>query len=133
VFLGGEETKIPLGAMYPWKYIGLIGLMLVGFFILTLYLKATAGGFRWGNASRWSQYALMACAVTVVLTMIDMGSTRESARRVDHKPAGNGGGYLIYNCVTMDQKVVNEGCPAVVEKDGEKINTINGQKVPEGE
>jgi cytochrome d ubiquinol oxidase subunit I len=133
VFLEGEGTKIPLGAMYPWKYIGLIGLMLVGFFILTLYLRATAGGFRWGNASRWSQYALMACAVTVVLTMIDMGSTRESARRVDHKPAGNGGGYLIYNCVTMDQKVVNEGCPAVVEENGEKINTINGQKVPEGE
>src|SRR5919199_5292056 len=31
-FAGGEDTKIPLGSMYPFKYIGLIGLMLVGFF-----------------------------------------------------------------------------------------------------
>ena len=42
VFLEGEETTIPLGAMYPWKYIGLIGMMLVGVFAVGLYLKATA-------------------------------------------------------------------------------------------
>src|SRR5918992_14070 len=93
-FLGGEDTKLPLGSMYPYKYIGLIGLMLVGFFVLTLYLRATATGFHWGRASRWSQYALMACAVTVVLTMVTMGYTRETARRVDNEPA-----YLIYECV----------------------------------
>ena len=107
-FLGGEETKIPLGAMYPWKYIGLIGLMLVGFFIAALYLRATATGFQWGRASRWSQFALIVCAVTVVLTMVTMGYTRETARRVDNDP-----GYLIYNCITMEQELTPpETCPA---------------------
>jgi len=107
-FLGGEETKIPLGSMYPWKYIGLIGLMLVGFFIAALYLRATATGFQWGRASRWSQFALIVCAVTVVLTMVTMGYTRETSRRVDNDP-----GYLIYNCITLEQELTPpETCPA---------------------
>jgi cytochrome d ubiquinol oxidase subunit I len=106
-FLGGENTKIPLGSMYPYKYIGLIGPMLVGLFVVALYLKASAGGFHWGRASRWSQYALMACAVTVVLTMMTMGYTRETARRVDNNP-----GYLIHKCITLDQKLTPETCPA---------------------
>jgi cytochrome d ubiquinol oxidase subunit I len=105
VFLEGEGTEVPLGSMYPWKYIGLIGLMVVGFFVIALYLRATAVGFHWGRASRWSQYALMACAVTVVLTMVTMGYTRETARRVDNDP-----GFLIYECVTLDQKIVGENC-----------------------
>lgn len=107
VFGNGEDTQIPLGQMYPWKYIGLIGLMLVGFFVVALYLKASADGFQWGRASRWSQFALMTCAVTVVLTMITMGYTRETARRVDNDP-----GYLIYNCITMEQQLVTENCLA---------------------
>ena len=108
VFLDGENTKLPLGSMYPWKYIGLIGLMIVGFFITALYLRATATGFYWGRASRWSQYALIACAVTVVLTMMTMGYTRETARRVDNNP-----GYLIYHCVTLEQELApSETCPA---------------------
>ncbi len=107
VFGDADGTKIPLGEMYPWKYIGLIGLMLVGFFVIALYLRATATGFYWGRASRWSQYALMACAVCVVLTMITMGYTRETARRVDNDP-----GYLIYNCITLEQELVTESCPA---------------------
>ena len=107
VFLQGEGTEVPLGSMYPWKYIGLIGLMIVGFFVIALYLRATATGFHWGRASRWSQYALMACAVTVVLTMVTMGYTRETARRVDNEP-----GFLIYECVTLDQKIVGKNCPA---------------------
>jgi cytochrome d ubiquinol oxidase subunit I len=106
VFLQGEGTEVPLGSMYPWKYIGLIGLMIVGFFVIALYLRATATGFHWGRASRWSQYALMACAVTVVLTMVTMGYTRETARRVDNEP-----GFLIYECVTLDQKIVGKNCP----------------------
>jgi cytochrome bd ubiquinol oxidase subunit I len=107
-FLGGEDTKIPLGSMYPYKYIGLIGLMLVGFFIAALYLRATATGFQWGRASRWSQFALIVCAVTVVLTMVTMGYTRETARRGDNDP-----GYLIYNCITMEQELTPpETCPA---------------------
>jgi cytochrome bd ubiquinol oxidase subunit I len=100
------NSPIPLGSMYPWKFIGLIGLMLVGFFVVALYLRASANGFHWGRASRWSQYALMLCAVTVVLTMVTMGYTRETARRVDNNP-----GYLIHWCVTLDQKVVGEKCP----------------------
>jgi len=106
VFGQGEDTQIPLGSMYPWKYIGLIGLMLTGFFILALYLRASATGFYWGRASRWSQFALMSCAVFVVLTMVTMGYTRETARRVDNNP-----GYLIHWCVTLDQQVVGEKCP----------------------
>ena len=107
-FAGGEQTKIPLGQMYPWKYIGLIGLMLVGFFVVALYLRAAANGFHWGRASRWSQYALIGCALAVVTTMMTMGYTRETARRVDNAP-----GYLIYNCITMEQELTPaEQCPA---------------------
>ncbi|HEX2740601.1 MAG TPA: cytochrome BD quinol oxidase subunit I, partial [Rubrobacter sp.] len=106
VFGQGEDTQIPLGSMYPYKYIGLIGMMLVGFFVIALYLRATATGFYWGRASRWSQFALMACAVTVVLTMVTMGYTRETARRVDNDP-----GYLINECVTLQQEIVGEHCP----------------------
>ncbi len=94
--------------MYPWKYIGLIGLMIFGFFVVALYLRAASNGFHWGRASRWSQYALIVCAVFVVTTMITMGYTRETARRVDNAP-----GYLIYNCVTMEQELTPaESCPA---------------------
>ena len=108
-FFGGERTVLPLGSMYPWKFIGLIGMMIVGFFVLALYLRATATGFYWGRASRWSQYALLVCAVTVVFTMITMGYTRETARRLDYTPEG---GYLIYNCVTLQQNVTPQNCAA---------------------
>jgi cytochrome bd ubiquinol oxidase subunit I len=114
VFFEGEETRIPLGAMYPWKYLGLIGLMLVGVFALALYLKAAAGGFHWGRASRWSQYALIATAVTVLATMATMGYTRETARR------GAEPGYLINGCITLEQKIVAEGCPTAPEKSIER-------------
>ncbi len=107
IILGGEDTQFPLGSMYPYKYIGLIGLMLVGVFVVALYLRASATGFHWGRASRWSQYALIACAVTVVLTMVTMGYTRETARRVDNNP-----GYLIYNCITLEQELTPQTCPA---------------------
>src|SRR5215217_251629 len=110
VFFEGEETRIPLGAMYPWKYVGLIGLMLVGIFALALYLKAAARGFHWGRASRWSQYALIATAVTVLATMATMGYTRETARR------GAEPGYLINGCITLEQKIVAAGCPEAPEK-----------------
>jgi cytochrome bd ubiquinol oxidase subunit I len=103
VILGGEATEFPLGSMYPYKYIGLIGLMLVGVFVVALYLRASATGFHWGRASRWSQYALIACAVTV----LTMGYTRETARRVDNDP-----GYLIYNCITLEQELTPQTCPA---------------------
>ena len=107
VILGGEATPFPLGSMYPWKFIGLIGMMLVGVFVVALYLRASATGFHWGRASRWSQYALIACAVAVVLTMITMGYTRETARRVDNNP-----GFLIYNCITLEQELTPQTCPA---------------------
>jgi cytochrome d ubiquinol oxidase subunit I len=113
-FLGGEQTDIPLGSMYPWKFIGLIGMMIVGFFVITLYLRATATGFHWGRASRWSQWALIVCAVTVVLTMVTMGYTRETARRVDNNP-----GYLIYHCITLEQEITPSTCP-VEGLEGEK-------------
>ena len=109
VIFGGEDTKIPLGSMYPWKYIGLIGMMLTGLVVLALYLKAAAGGFHWGRGSRWSQYALITTAVTVVFTMMTMGYTRETARRAE--PMDGSSGWLIHGCVTFDQKIVREGCP----------------------
>ena len=37
--------------------------------------------------------------------MVTMGYTRETARRVDNDP-----GFLIYECVTLDQKIVGENC-----------------------
>ncbi len=104
------QATIPLGSMYPWKYIGLIGMMLIGIFALALYLKATAAGFHWGRASRWSQYALLLTAVTVVFTMMTMGYVRETARR------GSEPGYLINGCITLDQEIVGEGCPAAPER-----------------
>ena len=103
------RPPIPLGAMYPWKYIGLIGIALVGVFALGLYLKAAASGFAWGRASRWSQYLLIATAVTVVFTMMTMGYARETARRAGN---GQGGGWLIYNCLTLQQNFVGAGCPS---------------------
>ncbi len=118
-FLNGEDTTIPLGSMYPWKYIGLIGMMLVGVFVVGMYLKATAGGFHWGRASRWSQYALIVTAVTVIFTMLTMGYTRETARRGGNPPDGSDG-YLINGCITLDQQVVGKGCPAAPEETLEK-------------
>ncbi|MDQ3910784.1 MAG: cytochrome ubiquinol oxidase subunit I [Actinomycetota bacterium] len=104
-----DPTPVPLGEMYPWKFIGLIGIVLVGVSVLGLYLKAAVGGFRWGNASRWSQYALIVTAVSVVLTMMTMGYTRETARR------GSDPGYLINSCITLQQEVVAEGCTIAPE------------------
>src|ERR671932_707059 len=43
----------------------------------------------------------------IVLTMMTMGYTRETARRVDNNP-----GYLIYNCITLEQKFTPQTCPA---------------------
>jgi cytochrome d ubiquinol oxidase subunit I len=111
-FFNGEDTKFPLGSMYPWKYIGLIGLMFVGLFALALYLKATAGGFHWGRASRWSQYALIVTAISVIFTMVVMGYTRETSRRGSDPPDP---GWLINSCMTLEQEVVAEGCPAAPE------------------
>jgi len=104
-----ERPPIPLGAMYPYKYIGLIGLALVGVFALALYLRAAATGFHWGRASRWSQYTLIATAVTVVLTMMTMGYARETARRGGDPPDG---GWLISRCLTLQEEFVGEGCPS---------------------
>jgi cytochrome d ubiquinol oxidase subunit I len=122
VFFNGKDTTIPLGSMYPWKYIGLIGMMLVGIFVVGLYLKAAAGGFHWGRASRWSQYALIVTAVTVVFTMLTMGYTRETARR-GGAPSDGSDGYLIQGCITLNQNIVNEGCPGAPERTMEKGTT----------
>jgi cytochrome d ubiquinol oxidase subunit I len=50
----------------------------------------------------------MITAVTVVLTMMTMGYARETARRATD-PDGSGGS-LINGCITLDQKIVPEGC-----------------------
>jgi cytochrome d ubiquinol oxidase subunit I len=39
--------------------------------------------------------------------MITMGYTRETARRVNNDP-----GYLIYGCITIEQKITPQTCPA---------------------
>jgi len=117
VFAEGEETRIPLGSMYPWKYLGIMGMMFVGVFALALYLKAAASGFHWGRASRWSQYALVITAVTVILTMVTMGYTRETARR------GEEPGFLINGCMTLEQEVRAKDCPQAPEPTPEKGTT----------
>ena len=38
--------------------------------------------------------------------MITMGYTRETSRRVDNNP-----GFLIYNCITLEQELTPETCP----------------------
>jgi cytochrome d ubiquinol oxidase subunit I len=38
--------------------------------------------------------------------MVPMGYTRETARRVDNNP-----GYLIYKCITLDQRLTPQTCP----------------------
>ena len=116
---GEQDDYLPLGTMYPWKYIGLIGMMLVGVLALALYLRAAAGGFHWGRASRWSQYALIATAVTVIFTMLTMGYTRETARR-GGEPSDGSDGFLIQGCMTLNQNIVAEGCPDAPEKTMEK-------------
>jgi cytochrome d ubiquinol oxidase subunit I len=119
VFFNGEDTMIPLGAMYPWKYLGIIGMMLVGVLALGMYLRAAASGFHWGRASRWSQYALIATAVTVIFTMLTMGYTRETARR-GGDPSDGSDGFLIQGCMTLNQNIVAEGCPAAPERTPEE-------------
>ncbi len=101
-----KTPPILMGAMYPWKYIGLFGLMLIGAVVLGLYLKASAGGFLWGRVNRWSQYGLILTAVTVTLTMMTMGYARETARR------GGPENWLIRGCITFQQHVVSKNCPA---------------------
>ncbi len=102
-----QAPPIPMGAMYPWKFIGLIGLMLVGVFALALYMKAANQGFHWGQVSRWSQYLLLTAAVTVTLTMMTMGYARETARRAGPQ------NYLVNGCITFNQHYVRGGgCPA---------------------
>jgi cytochrome d ubiquinol oxidase subunit I len=113
--LGEKGSLIPLGSMYPWKYIGLIGMMLVGVFALGLYLKATTGGFQWGRASRWSQYALVVTAVTVVFTMLTMGYARETSRR-GGDPSDGSDGFLINGCMTLNQNITTEDCRVTPDK-----------------
>jgi cytochrome bd ubiquinol oxidase subunit I len=114
VLFDGKGTEFPLGQMYPWKFFGIIGMILVGVFALGLYLKATAEGFYWGRAGRWSQYALLTTAVAVIITMLVMGYTRETARR-GANPPDESGGFLINSCITLGQDVVAEGCPAATQ------------------
>ena len=103
----GQAPPIPLGAMYPWKFAGLIGLMLVGVFALALYMKAANQGFHWGRVSRASQYLLLTLSVTVTLTMMTMGYARETARRAGPE------NYLVKGCITFQQKYVGGGCPGL--------------------
>lgn len=114
VLFDGKGTEFPLGHMYPWKFFGIIGMILVGVFALGLYLKATAEGFYWGRTSRWSQYALLTTAVAVIITMLVMGYTRETARRGGNPP-DESGGFLVNSCITLGQDVVAEGCPAATQ------------------
>jgi len=82
-FAGGENTDIPLGAMYPWKYIGLIGMMVVGF-VVSMYLKASATGSTGAGRAAEPPVRFMICA-TVIITMVTMGHARR-LWRVDYQP-----------------------------------------------
>ncbi len=75
----------PLGQMMPWKYIALVGLVIVTAFNLAIYLR-NMPAFVWGKVGAGPQVALIALGVGIVALMITMGVIRESAR----------GGDLIY-------------------------------------
>ncbi|MHB1161586.1 MAG: cytochrome ubiquinol oxidase subunit I [Chloroflexota bacterium] len=76
----------PLGAMSPWKYIGLGGLVLLSLINMGLYWRARRG-FVWGSSGNGAQVAAVLLGAAIVALIVTMGIIRSSAR----------GDYLIYD------------------------------------
>ncbi len=76
----------PLGAMRPWKYIGIGGSVLLSLINLGLYWRARRG-FVWGRSGNGAQVAAVLLGAAIVALIVTMGIIRSSAR----------GDYLIYD------------------------------------
>jgi cytochrome d ubiquinol oxidase subunit I len=72
----------PIGTMIPNKIIALIAMMVCGLVSVTGLVRAhSRRELRWGDATRRSQWLLVALAVTVSAMMIVMGVIREHSRQ----------------------------------------------------
>jgi hypothetical protein len=89
----------PIGTMIPNKIIALLVMVFAGLISVTSLLRAhSRREIRWGDASKRSQWVLMALGVTVSCMMIVMGIIREHSRQP----------YLIGGEMTIQgQKVIN--------------------------
>lgn len=74
--------ELPLGAMTPWKYLALAGLVATSGHNLYRYLRASST-FVWGRAGSASHLALAAVAVLAVAVLVVMGVIRSTARGDD--------------------------------------------------
>jgi cytochrome d ubiquinol oxidase subunit I len=71
----------PIGTMIPNKIIALLAMMICGLVSVTGLLRAhSRRELRWGDATRRSQWLLVALALTVSAMMIVMGVIREHSR-----------------------------------------------------
>jgi hypothetical protein len=89
----------PIGTMIPNKVIALSAMMICGLISVTSLVRAhSRGELRWGDATRRSQWLLVALGVTVSLMMAVMGIIREHGRQP----------YLINGEMTISgQKILN--------------------------
>ena len=72
----------PIGSMIPNKVIALTAMMVCGLVSVTSLVRAHARNeIRWGDATRRSQWLLVALGVTVSLMMAVMGVIREHSRQ----------------------------------------------------
>jgi len=80
-FWDGGLTN-PIGTMVPNKIIALLAMMICGLISVTSLVRAhSRGELRWGDATRRSQWLLVALGVTVSLMMAVMGVIREHSRQ----------------------------------------------------
>lgn len=89
----------PIGTMIPNKIVALIVLMVGALVAVTGIVRAhSRGELRWGDATRRSQWLLVALGVTVSMMMAVMGVIREHSRQP----------YLINGEITIQgQHIVN--------------------------
>ncbi len=83
---------VPLGPMFPWKYIALAAYMLITMINLVIYIRARRT-FRWEiqDRRRWAVLAFIGGLIMAL--MVTMGTIRESARSP----------YLIHDQMGPDQ------------------------------
>jgi phosphoglycerol transferase MdoB-like AlkP superfamily enzyme len=89
----------PIGTMIPNKIIALAVMMICGLISVTSIVRAhSQGELRWGDATRRSQWLLVALGITVSMMMAVMGIIREHARQP----------YLINGEITIQgQHILN--------------------------
>jgi len=91
VLLASVPRGWPLGAMKPWKYLALAGLVVLTATNLVLYVRLR-GRFVWGRAGRSSKALLALTAAATVALLVTMGVIGSTARQ----------GWLIYGRLPPD-------------------------------